>query len=87
MTERRVPDMVVDTTWSIKWRMEAAEKEIERLRSRLHRHYEFARFIHLWTHRDNVTDAERVSVIKHHPSLRNFMGENADDEQSATNKD
>lgn len=27
----------------------------------------FVDFVNLWCRRDNVTDAERVSVIKHHP--------------------
>jgi hypothetical protein len=50
-----------------------ARLEIDRLRGHLHLHFDFARFVHLWTNRDNVTDAERVSVIKNHPSLRKWI--------------
>lgn len=55
-----------------------AEKEVERLREHLRRHYNFARFVHLWVNRDNVSDAERVSVIKNHPDLRRWMGEDSE---------
>lgn len=54
---------------------EAGEQanEIARLRGLLRRHFAFARFVHLWVNRDNVTDAERISVIKHHPDLRKWV--------------
>ncbi len=58
------------------------EAEIERLRARMQRHYDFARFVYLWTNRDKVTDEERVSVIKYHPFLAECMGQNAAAEQA-----
>lgn len=52
---------------------DAEAHEIGRLRWHLRQHFAFARFVHFWTNRDNVTDAERVSVIKNHPSLREWV--------------
>lgn len=57
------------------------QAEIERLRGVLHQHYCFVHFVHLWVNRDGVTDDVRVSAIKHHPSLRKWMGEEASNDQ------
>lgn len=56
-------------------RADKAGREIDRLRSVIKRHFNLAAFVYLWTNRDGVTDAERIDVIKHHPLLRELMGD------------
>ena len=49
------------------------------------RHWNFAAFVHLWVNRDKVTDAERVDVIKHHPSLKKWIEDDSSYQQSGDN--
>lgn len=37
----------------------------------------FIEFVLLWMTRDKVTNAERVSVVKHHPFLQDMIAERA----------
>lgn len=62
--------------------IERLTAENERLRGVIKRHWNFAAFVHLWVNRDKVTDAERVDVIKHHPSLKEWIeGDNGYQQQ------